>query len=156
MEAEITAKIEQLVAEMMDLLEKTAVIQVDVIEEAERKYIDVKVKVEDEGGAELIGHHGSVLESIATVLNSIVNAEEYKYTVLLDINGYRDERSKHIREMTQTAVDEALSTGQAVTLDPMKPWERKVVHLSLAGRTDIVTESQGEEPSRQVVIKPTY
>lgn len=156
MEEAITAKIEQLVAELMDLLEKTAVIQVDVVEQDERKYIDVKIKVEDEGGAELIGHHGTILESISTVLNSMINTEEYKYTVLLDINGYRDDRAKHIQEKTKEAVEQALSTGQAVTLEPMKAWERKVVHISLAGRTDILTESQGDEPNRQVVIKPTY
>lgn len=139
-------------AEMLQLLGHQAVVQVDESEVEDRFYLEVKITVDDP--AELIGRHGSLIDSLATVANMFVPKGEKRYSVIIDVNGYRAEREEAIKHRTQRAIDEVVSSGESVSLEPMKPWERRIVHLVAQERTDIVTESQGEEPDRSVVIKP--
>ncbi len=152
-EQNLSQQFEKLVAQLLDLIGVQAVIAVDVQDLENRKYLDVKLTVEG-GGAELIGHHGSILESLSTILSMIMPRGEENYGLVLDINGYRDARSKYIEDVTRKAMDEAISTSTEVELLPMKPWERRIVHMIAAEKTDIITESRGEEPERRVVIKP--
>src|SRR5476651_1689319 len=113
-EQNLSQKFEKLVSELLDLLGVQAAIQVDIQELEGRKYLDVKLTVED-GGAELIGHHGSILESLSTVLSMIMpRGEESTYGVVLDVNGYRDARSKYIEDLTLKAMEQALSTSTEV------------------------------------------
>jgi spoIIIJ-associated protein len=144
---------EKLVAQLLELLNVQATIQVDVQALDDRKYLDVKLNVED-GGAELIGHHGSILESLSTVLSMIMPRGEENFGVVLDVNGYRDARSKYIEDITHKAIEEVISSQLPIVLAPMKPWERRIVHNTVGEKYDVVTESQGEEPERKVVIKP--
>ncbi len=152
-EANLIEQFQANVAQLLSLLNLKATVVVDEQELEGRKYFEVKINTED-NGAELIGHHGSTLDSIAVILGLLIPATEERYSVLLDINGYRDERTKYIEDLTAKAVDQVVNNNQSIVLQPMKPWERRIVHMALAERTDISTESQGEEPDRRVVIKP--
>jgi spoIIIJ-associated protein len=75
--------------------------------------------------------------------------------VTLDIGGYRARREESLRRMARRAADEANRSGLPVSLEPMPPGERRVVHLELQEVSGIRTESQGEEPYRRVVVRPT-
>ena len=152
-EQAISQQFEKLISQLLDLLQVQAAIQVDVQTYDERKYLDVKLTVED-GGAELIGHHGSILESLSTVLSMIMPRGEESLGVVLDVNGYRNARSKYIEDLTKKTVEQVLATQTEVVLLPMKPWERRIVHMTVAGNTEIMTESTGDEPDRRVIIKP--
>ncbi len=152
-EQTISQQFEKLISQLLDLLKVQAVIQVDVQTLEDRKYLNVKLTVDD-GGAELIGHHGSTLESLSTVLSMLMPRSEDQYGVVLDVNGYRDARSKYIEDVTRKAIEQVLSSSQPVALLPMKPWERRIVHMTVSEKHDVITESQGDEPERRVVIKP--
>jgi spoIIIJ-associated protein len=151
---EMSNKLEGLVAELMDLLNIKATIQVDETESEGKKYLDVKLEIAD-NAAELIGYHGSRLDAIAALLNLMVPSDgETRYTVIVDVNGYREERAEHIREITRRTLEDVIASGEEVEMDPMKPWERRVVHMELAERTDVRTRSDGEGEDRRVVIEP--
>lgn len=139
--------------ELLKLLGVETEVTVTESEAEDRNYLEVDVKSE-EHSAELIGHHGNMLEALTVVLGMFVPRTEQRYNVILDINGYRCERAKYIQEVADRACAEALATGRDVVLEPMKPWERRVVHMSVVGRKDIVTESIGMGEERKVAIKP--
>lgn len=150
----LSQKIESTLARILDLLGFSATIQVDVSEAEDRKYFEVRINVSD-NASELIGNHGRNLEALTTVLNMLIPDDMRTYSILLDINGYRDERVKYIQDLTKKAIAQVKSSGQPVELLPMKPWERRVVHMSVVDSTDIMTESIGDGSDRRVVIKTT-
>jgi spoIIIJ-associated protein len=150
---QVSQLMEQHTAQMLNLLGVQAEIVVDALTTEGKQYIDIRIQTEGEA-AELIGHAGSRLKALSTVLNMLLPKTEERYSVLLDINGYRDQRTNYIKEMAQKAAAEAIDTMAAVELDAMSAWERRIVHMELAERTDVMTLSEGDEGDRRVVVKP--
>jgi spoIIIJ-associated protein len=72
----------------------------------------------------------------------------------LDINDYKKKKTDSLKETARFVADEAVLTKKEQILEPMSAYERRVVHIELAGRADVVSESIGEEPERRIVIKP--
>jgi len=72
----------------------------------------------------------------------------------LDINDYKKRKIKYLKELAKKVADEVALTKKEKILDPMPAYERRIVHLELAQRPDVTTESIGKEPNRRVVIKP--
>ena len=75
--------------------------------------------------------------------------------VPVDIEGYRRRREDQLREIAQRVASRVRASGQAVTLEPMLAYERRIVHLSVQGQPGLKTESVGMEPNRRVVISST-
>lgn len=147
------AKIKETAKEILDRLEVRGEIEVEVQEGNEdRKYLAVKLVGEDLGN--LIGHHGKILEGIQIILGLIVSKEsEGKYRVILDINDYREKRAEYLKSMALQAADQVRESGQDLELEPMKPNERRVVHMALQEEKGISTESTGEGEDRRIVVK---
>lgn len=147
-------RVEEVTSKLLNLLEVDASIEVNELELEGRSYIAVNV-VAEESGAELIGHHGLRLKALSTVLGMMVpQTEGERVSILLDVNGYREQRGKYITEKAEQAIEEALSTMESVELEPMSAWERRLVHVAAADRTDIQTLSVGDGEDRRVVIQP--
>jgi spoIIIJ-associated protein len=72
---------------------------------------------------------------------------------MLDVSNYRANRKAELEEIGRQAVDEVKASGESVRLDPMTPFERKVVHDVVAA-AGLTSESEGEEPRRRVVVQP--
>lgn len=152
---QISQLIENHVAQLLQMLGVEAGVVVDIVSVEGKNYVDVKLTVAEKDSGLLIGHAGSRLKSLSAVLNMMLPRTEERYSVLLDINGYREQRAAHIRDMAGRAVEEAIALMEPVELEPMTPWERRIVHLALQERTDISTFSEGEEgEDRRVIIKP--
>jgi len=140
---------------LLEILGTSGDITVEDIETEGRKYIEIKVtNVAD--GARLIGHHGKNVEAIAALVGVMLPASEERVSVLLDINGYKEERNVYITDMTNKAIEQVVSTGQPVELSPMNPSERRVVHVTAALNEQVSTESVGEGEDRHVMIKPVF
>ena len=75
-------------------------------------------------------------------------------SVVIDAAGYRERREASLRRSADQAVEDALSYGRAVELEPMSASERRVVHEYLRDRTDVQTHSEGDEPERRLVVTP--
>jgi len=105
-------------------------------------------------GDQLIGKDGEVLEALQELARLAVMTETgHRSRLMLDIGGHRDKRRKVLQDLARDAVDEVKDTGEPVRLAPMNPFERKIVHDSVAD-AGLVSESEGEEPHRRVVVMP--
>ncbi len=102
----------------------------------------------------LVGKDGEVLEALQELARLAVMTETgHRSRLMLDIAGHRDKRRKVLQELAKEAVAEVAETGEPVRLAPMNPFERKIVHDAVA-EAGLVSESEGEEPRRRVVVLP--
>jgi spoIIIJ-associated protein len=103
----------------------------------------------------LIGKHGTTIDAVQHLAFRVASRGlEERKQVVVDAAGYRDRREAALHRIADRAVSEALRFSRAVELEPMRPGERKVVHLYLRDRTDIDTHSEGDEPERRLVVTP--
>ncbi len=104
----------------------------------------------------LIGRRGETLAALQYITRLITSRElQRRSEVVVDIGGYKARRAQSLQALAVRMADEALERGQTVTLEPMPPHERRIIHLALRGRSDVVTRSIGEGPSRKVTIVPS-
>jgi spoIIIJ-associated protein len=112
--------------------------------------------VEITGGAlsSLVGEEGEVLEALQELSRLAVHAATGERTrLLLDVDGYRAAHRSALVERAKSAIAEVQSTGVALAMPAMNPFERKIVHDAVA-EAGLTSESEGEEPARHVVILP--
>ena len=101
----------------------------------------------------LIGRRGETLSCLQYMVNLIVGRQfKLRGTFGIDIEGYRRRREESLKGLALRMADRVRSTGHSVTLEPMPPNERRIVHLALAKDPTVITESVGEGDSRKVVI----
>jgi spoIIIJ-associated protein len=101
----------------------------------------------------LIGPNGATLEALQELTRLAVQQQTgVRSRLMLDIGGYRARRRTALAGIARSAADQVLSTGQSVRLDPMNPFERKIVHDTVATVDGVRSESEGEEPERRVVV----
>ena len=104
--------------------------------------------------AQLVGRDGEVLEALQELTRLAVYRETGERSrLMLDISGFRAARRAELEKVAEDAVARCRETGERVSLEPMSPFERKVVHDAVAG-AGLVSESEGVEPRRFVVILP--
>ena len=114
------------------------------------------IGVEGEDVGRLIGKNGRTMAAINTIIQSIAintHSEESR-RVLVDIGNYREKRKDYLIELAKRKAEQVKRTGHSVRLDPMPARERVIVHLTLQDVEGIITESEGVEPRRYLVIKP--
>lgn len=111
------------------------------------------VTLDSEDNALLIGKHGNTLSSLEYVLALIVANKlgEFK-RIVLEVGGYRQEREQYLQDLASRLKEEVLETGIEKTVRGLKPWERRLVHMSLID-SDVETESMGEDRDRVLVIR---
>lgn len=106
--------------------------------------------------AVLIGKRGQTLNALQYLVHLAINrhSDEY-YTVTLDAEGYRGRRQETLETLAARMADKALRTKKTVVLEPMPAFERKIIHSILQDQEDVSTYSDGIEPHRHIVIKPS-
>lgn len=114
-----------------------------------------RVNVQAKEFQALIGEKGKTLFEIQHLLNTILKKKIGKEIFIdLDVAGYKERKIKYLKELARSVADEVALTKKEKILEPMPAYERRVIHLELASRPDVTTESIGKEPKRRVVIKP--
>lgn len=102
-----------------------------------------------------IGRHGQTIDAVQHLAQRIVFPEgPSSVRVVIDANGYRERRAEALRGMADDAAKDAISSREPVELDPLPPFERRIVHEYLRERDEIETHSEGDEPARYLVISP--
>jgi spoIIIJ-associated protein len=103
----------------------------------------------------LVGPNGSTLEALQELTRLAVQQQTgVRSRLMLDVGGYRARRREELAELAREVCKEVLATGEPAELDPMNPFERKIVHDAVAAVDGVSSESEGEEPYRRVVIAP--
>jgi len=116
------------------------------------KYISVKLVGDDL--SDLVGFHGTSMEAIQSILSLMLGKKfQMDLRVLLEVNDYRERREKYLQDVAERAAMDVKSTGQDVELPPMKPYERRMIHMALKSDDQILTESLGEGENRRIVVK---
>jgi spoIIIJ-associated protein len=116
-------------------------------------YVDIVDGPEDDM-ALLIGRHGQTLEAIQELTRMIVSARlDERIRVIVDVGDYRKRRIARLQEHAKEVAERVLSTGREEELEPMNPFERKLVHDAVGEVGGVETSSRGEEPDRYVVIR---
>jgi spoIIIJ-associated protein len=101
----------------------------------------------------LIGKRGNNLDSLQYILSLIVNKGRNNYVrTIVDIDGYRDKREKTLERLALKKADKCRYYKKKIKLEPMNPYERRIIHSALQSEKDIITYSEGEDPYRRVVI----
>lgn len=103
----------------------------------------------------LIGYRGEVLDALQSLASAVANIgrEDYKRLVV-DCENYREKREDTLVQLAERLAAKAVKTGRKIILEPMIPFERRVIHTALVDNKDVKTESEGKEPNRYVVIVP--
>ncbi len=116
-------------------------------------YVDIE-NIDDEQMGIVIGRRGATLDSIQYLLSLVLNKKKDKYyRVVLDINSYRKKREETLERLAHKMAAKAKKSKRVIKLEPMNPYERRIIHSSLQSLDYITTHSEGDEPFRRVVIK---
>lgn len=111
------------------------------------------INIEGEDMAVLIGRRGQTLDSLQYLISLVVNKNREDYVrIILDTENYREKRKETLEKLAHKLAYKAKKLRKEVILEPMNPYERRIIHSALQGNPSINTRSEGEEPFRKVII----
>jgi spoIIIJ-associated protein len=158
-EQEVLTKAKELTLEFIAQLGLDAEVTVEYVagevkEGKELKYI--MIKMDGEHLSELIGFHGKVFDSVQNILGLLISRslQQPDLRTLIEINDYRSKREEYLKMYAKRAAEEVRMNGQSMELPPMKPFERRIVHMVLKEDLDVMTESSGVGEERRIKILP--
>ena len=130
-------------------------INVPVVTEVTRDDDKICINLTSTNSQFLIGYRGELLDALQCLAGAVANIgrEDYK-RVVVDCEEYRDKRENTLNELAEKLANKAVRTGRKIQLEPMNPFERRIIHTALAESTEVKTESEGKEPNRYIVIVP--
>jgi spoIIIJ-associated protein len=147
-EPELPAKAKEFVAGVLERLGLEATMEV----QEEEGILKIRLKGQELGM--LIGRRGETLDALQYLTGLAVNkGGEYK-RIQLDIEDYRSSREETLQRLASRLAGKVARTGERVVLEPMNPYERRVMHAALQNNPQVTTISEGEEPNRRVTILP--
>lgn len=115
----------------------------------------ITVNVRAEKGSEVIGRRGEVLDAVQTLAGAVANKgrDDYK-RVVVDCEDYRERREETLKKLANNLAEKAIRLERKIKLEPMSPYERRIIHAAIGEREDVKTKSEGKEPNRYIVIVP--
>jgi spoIIIJ-associated protein len=141
--------LEELLEEIADALKLEVAVEVSERDGA------LSGQLDGEDVGLFIGRHGQTIDAVQHLAQRIVFPDgPSAVRIVIDANGYRARRAEALQAEADDAAEEAVSSGQPVELDPLPPFERRIVHEYLRERGDVETHSEGNEPSRYLVVTP--
>ncbi len=139
--------VEKFLAEFIKELPEGAIYVVDSNDQG------LSVSISNEKLGFLIGYRGETLYALQAILSSIASKNvDQRVRVILDIEGYKEKREKTLEDLAEKVAKTVVKTRKPITLEPMQPYERKIIHSKLQENSKVQTISVGEEPHRKIVI----
>ncbi len=146
-EEDLSTKAQKFLTELFGIIGTD--ISTRAIEEDEKIYIEI----ESDSAGLIIGKRGKTLEALQLLVNIIVNKKGDKWRkVILDIENYRDKRENTLRELAQKIATKVKKTGKPQYLEPMNPFERRVIHMTLQNDPHVDTKSEGNGNLKKVKV----
>ena len=124
---------------------------------AQLKSEDEKIVIELTAASakSIIGRRGEIIDAVQTLAGAVANIGRKDYKrVVVDCENYREDREETLKRVANKLADKAVRLGKRVRLEPMNPYERRIIHSALMDNPDVTTKSEGKEPGRFVVIIP--
>ena len=134
---------------LFELLNVTAC--TELISEGEK----IEINVTAANTTSIIGKRGETLDAVQTLAGAVANTgrEEYK-RVVVDCENYRENREATLKKLAENLAQKATRLGKKIKLEPMNPYERRIIHSALSEMEGVKTESEGKEPNRYIVVIP--
>ena len=146
---ETAERAEKFLMDVLEAMDLKATVSME--ENKEEKTLDIDLAGDDMGV--LIGKRGQTLDSLQYLVSLVVNKGEDDYIrVKVDTENYRQRRKDTLENLAKNIASKVRRTGKPVTLEPMNPYERRVIHSALQNDRYVETHSEGEEPFRKVVV----
>lgn len=115
----------------------------------------IMMNIVGEDAPHAIGYRGETLDALQYLCNLVLNTRQSEFKrVTLDTEGYRAKREKILQRLASNIEQKVKRTGKAVSLEPMNPYERRIIHTALQGSKYATTQSEGNGNSRHVIITP--
>lgn len=156
-----TVKIEVIIInEIIDYIKDLIVVITSYMDlkvnlEVRRRDDNILIKIFSNNNGILIGKNGKTISALQNVIKQIIYTRtSHNLHIILDVENYKENRSKNIEYLAKKIAREVAQTKVEVKMDCMNSYERRIVHSTLAENKYVYTESIGEEPNRCVVIKP--
>ena len=144
--------IEKEIYQLLQRLEMPSEVRVEQGEGPEGPTVQVSIVVGEP--SMLIGEKGQTLFELQHILKLMLRKKIAEpFYLALDINEYKKNKEEYLRDLAQTTADEVVLLKKQKELPPMPSAERRVIHVALANRTDVTSESLGDGPDRRVVIR---
>jgi len=144
-----TALAQEMLTKMISLISPDTKIS------AEKKADEIILNIEGNNPGILIGPKGKTLEALEFIINKAVNkASEKKVRVIVDAENYRQRREEFLKRLAFKMGEKAKEIEKTVTIDPMSPHDRRIVHLALRGDQQLQTKSNGEGFFKSIFIIP--
>ena len=126
-------------------------VQIDIKYSETDRNIDINLSGEEMGL--LIGKRGQTIDSLQYLVSLVVNKESKEYLrVKVDTENYRNRRKATLEELAKNIAYKVKRTKRAVSLEPMNPYERRIIHSALQDDKYVTTKSEGEEPYRHIIV----
>ncbi len=126
-------------------------VEMNISVNEENRYVDIELSGTEMGI--LIGKRGQTLDSLQYLVSLVVNKEcDNYFRVKMDTENYRQRRRETLENLAKNLAFKVKRTRRSVSLEPMNPYERRVIHSTLQNDRNVTTKSEGEEPFRHVVI----
>ena len=146
---ETAERAEKFLMDVLEAMDLKATVSME--ENKEERTLDIDLAGDDMGV--LIGKRGQTLDSLQYLVSLVVNKGEDDYIrVKVDTENYRQRRKDTLENLAKNIASKVRRTGKPVTLEPMNPYERRVIHSALQNDRYVETHSEGEEPFRKVVV----
>lgn len=127
--------------------------KIPAVLKAELKGSNLHIEIIGKDVAILIGRRGQTLDSLQYLVSLVVNSGDANYVrVVLDTENYRKKREQTLVKLANKLAYKVKKFKKSITLDPMNPYERRIIHSALQNNPNVGTKSQGDEPYRKVVI----
>ena len=115
----------------------------------------IALEIEGKDAAVAIGYRGETMDALQYLCSLLLNGRNHGFKrVTLDAEGYRVKREKTLARLAQNLEQKVKRTGRAVNLEPMNPYERRIIHTTLQHSKYVTTQSEGQGSSRHVVVSP--
>ncbi len=145
---------EEKAKEFIDKIFSEMKIEADYITSFESNVLKLDItRVNEDDKGIIIGKRGNTLDELQFLLSLIVNRRREAYVkTILNVEDYRQKREETLKKLAKKTADRCRYYNRKIKLEPMNPYERRVIHATLQDEKDIITYSEGDEPFRKVVI----
>lgn len=132
-----------------------ALLKEDVKPQLQSEDEKIVIQLEADSSKGLIGRRGEIIDAVQILAGAVANTGRRDYKrVVVDYGNYREQREDTLRHVAEKLAAKAVRLGKRVRLEPMNPYERRIIHSALMNNPDVTTRSEGKEPARYVVITP--
>ena len=115
----------------------------------------IEINVSAQNTTKIIGKHGETIDAIQTLASAVANTGREKYArVVVDCENYRETREATLERLAENLAQKAIRLQKKIMLEPMNPYERRIIHAKLSEYEGVKTTSEGKEPNRYIVVVP--